>query len=330
MARRDFTGDGASDLLWIHYGNEKALWDFEDGTPRFVRLPPASSPPYYAAGSGDYNSDGRLDFGWEYFAVAGTGHVDGFGFWTGGGNGLPTGFAPAIASANTYGGGVGFPFAPVQTNVNFTVAVTDSSDFNGDGHADVMLLRDASPVLDLVSLHPMAQPGGAPVLISSLPFDPVFRVAGIDDFNGDGTTDVLWRQGVTGELGIWSMANGAPYAWHSFGVIPGNWVVARTGDFNGDGHADLLWAARDRDGGLLTGIWTITGEGGRYDAAWTALPKIYGAWAPVKTGDFTGDGSEDAFWRNGASGENLVWDFDNGAVSRAIAMPTVATDWAVG
>src|SRR5262249_78288 len=60
------------------------------------------------------------------------------------------------------------------------------------------------------------------------------------DFNGDGTSDLLWDNGAPGVLGTWLMRDG-----HIAGTVPLNhdmpgWT-ALSGDFNGDGTSDLLW-----------------------------------------------------------------------------------------
>lgn len=63
------------------------------------------------------------------------------------------------------------------------------------------------------------------------------------DFNGDGQTDILWRNTITGDNGFWRMAGGTfvdaqPIDW----VVPGcGWKIGGVGDFNNDGNADILW-----------------------------------------------------------------------------------------
>ena len=66
------------------------------------------------------------------------------------------------------------------------------------------------------------------------------------DFNGDGTSDLLWRNS-DGTDSIWQMKNNVP-AGVSLQTVPTSWSVAGTGDFNGDGKSDILWRNTDGDG----------------------------------------------------------------------------------
>jgi hypothetical protein len=65
---------------------------------------------------------------------------------------------------------------------------------------------------------------------------------GTGDFNGDGMSDVLWRD-TNGNVSIWEM-NGTiitNLATSFIGQVPLVWSIAGTGDFNGDGMSDILW-----------------------------------------------------------------------------------------
>jgi hypothetical protein len=80
--------------------------------------------------------------------------------------------------------------------------------------------------------------------------------AGTGDFNGDGTTDVLWRNTNTGEVDDWLMTNGHISGGTAFGFAPAGTTVVGTGDYNADGKADILLQAAD---GTPT-IWTSNGS----------------------------------------------------------------------
>jgi hypothetical protein len=62
------------------------------------------------------------------------------------------------------------------------------------------------------------------------------------DFNGDGKTDILWRNASTGENAVWYLDG---VNWLNTGWLPtvGDqaWTIAGAGDFNGDGKMDILW-----------------------------------------------------------------------------------------
>ena len=61
------------------------------------------------------------------------------------------------------------------------------------------------------------------VSISSV--DPNYEIAGSGDFNADGKTDVIWRHGPTGELGVWLM-NGTTVSSYVFiSTVATEWEV---------------------------------------------------------------------------------------------------------
>ena len=61
------------------------------------------------------------------------------------------------------------------------------------------------------------------------------------DFNGDGKTDILWRNESTGQNVVWLM-NGTTYSNYAelMQVTDTNWEIVGTGDFNGDGKTDIF------------------------------------------------------------------------------------------
>jgi hypothetical protein len=124
------------------------------------------------------------------------------------------------------------------------------------------------------------------------------------DFNGDGTSDVLWQQGSAGELYIWQISLGQISA--TGGGSPGqpsaNWSVFGSGDFNGDGKADILW----RD--FITGqvyVWFMNGAVQNGGNAVGSPPTS--DWVIQGVADFNGDGISDILWRNVNSGQVAIW-----------------------
>ena len=77
------------------------------------------------------------------------------------------------------------------------------------------------------------------------------------DFNGDGKTDILWRNKSTGQNIVWYM-NGATYSSYAgfMQVADSNWQIVGTGDFNGDGKTDILW--RNKTTGQNV-VWYMNG-----------------------------------------------------------------------
>src|SRR5690242_13741151 len=73
---------------------------------------------------------------------------------------------------------------------------------------------------------------------------PARAAVPVGDFNGDGRSDVFWRNGGTGANTIWKSAN---VSTREALVMVSNlrWTIVGQGDFDGDGHADVFWRNSD-------------------------------------------------------------------------------------
>jgi hypothetical protein len=120
-----------------------------------------------------------------------------------------------------------------------------------------------------------------------------------NDFNGDGRSDILWRNHSTGANVIWKSANSASTQSVTT-VASQSWRIAGVGDFNGDGKADILWR------NTSTGADVIWKSGSA--ASTQAVAAVTSqAWLVAGVGDFNGDGKADILWRNTTSGANAIW-----------------------
>lgn len=131
------------------------------------------------------------------------------------------------------------------------------------------------------------------------------------DFNGDGISDVLWRNATTGQNQIWRSANNATQQAVS---TVGNkaWQVVGVGDFNGDQVADILWR------NVTTGrneVWLSGNSAAKLPIATVANL----SWQVAGVGDFNGDGRDDILWRNVATGQNQIWRSANNTTQQAVA-----------
>jgi Ca2+-binding RTX toxin-like protein len=119
-----------------------------------------------------------------------------------------------------------------------------------------------------------------------------------NDFNGDGRSDILWRDASTGQITDWLAAVGSGFTDNYNNAranVGTGWQVVGTGDFNGDHRDDILW--RNTSTGQITD-WLGRTNGGftdNYNASKAGVPLN---WQVAGTGDFNGDGRDDILWRS--------------------------------
>lgn len=140
-----------------------------------------------------------------------------------------------------------------------------------------------------------------------------------NDVNGDGRSDVLWRQNITAKNNFrWWQMNGAARGPTGTDTLSAPYVLRATGDFNGDGFADLVWR---KQGESRIIVWLGSASGfTRHTIA------SYGPdWDVVGAGDINGDGKSDILWRqNITAKKNFRWWPMNGLTRGATGSDTLS------
>jgi hypothetical protein len=145
-------------------------------------------------------------------------------------------------------------------------------------------------------------------------------VTATHDFNGDGNSDILWRDG-GGNIAQWLM-NGATIAGNNLiGNIPVSWSVVGQRDFSGDGKHDILW----RDGGGNVAVWLMNGA--TVSSAVT-IGNIPANWSVVGTADFNGDAAGDILWRDGG-GNVAAWFMNGTTLASVVTLGNIPANWSV-
>jgi hypothetical protein len=115
-----------------------------------------------------------------------------------------------------------------------------------------------------------------------------------NDFNGDGFSDLLWRNDGGTVVTFLGQPNGSFAGNVNFNLNPGlDWHIAGTGDFNGDGFDDILWR---NDAGAVVDLLGQSNGAFVGNVNFNLNPGL--DWHIVGTGDFNGDGRDDILWRS--------------------------------
>jgi hypothetical protein len=272
----DFNGDGKSDILWQHADGSLTAWLMNDSTivsDGYLRsqgqiVMPNSS--WSVAGTGDFDGDGRDDILWR--------KTDGsLVEW------LMNGTTITSTQTPTFQGNA---VSPDQS-----WSVVAMGDFNGDGHQDI-LWRNSNG-----SLQEWLMNGATITASQALTFqgsavspDSSWSVIAAGDFNGDGSTDLLWRQSGTGSLLEWQMngtqitsSQAVSFQGKPLTTPDASWSLVEIGDFNGDNKSDALWRQSTTgalsewlmNGSQITAVSTVTSQSVNPmpDASWQVQSK---------------------------------------------------------
>jgi len=232
VGQRDFAGDGYNSILWRDTSGNLAAWQMNGSTienfTSYTPLPNTTS----IVGTGQFNANGMGDILVQNGNNLAVVFMDGRNILSTKAIGtLPGGWAVAgydnkgaIFLRNMTTGDVGVWLIGCT---KFNVALTSTS---------------CSPV-------------------NTIDFGPVplsWQIVGIGDFDGNGSSDILFKDS-SNNVGIWLLETNDQtikiLSTSVLGAVPAGWNVALTGDFNGVGKADVLWM----DGSGNVGAWAMNG-----------------------------------------------------------------------
>jgi Ca2+-binding RTX toxin-like protein len=144
------------------------------------------------------------------------------------------------------------------------------------------------------------------------------------DTNGDGKSDLLWRNNADGMVVVWDM-NGTHIGPNAVLDTPSNaWtIVDAHGDFDGDGKSDLLW--RNSASGTVV-VWLMDGT---HIGPNAVLDTPSSAWTIIDAhGDYNGDGKSDILWRNN-DGTVVVWLMDGTHIGPNAVLDAPSNAWKI-
>ncbi len=222
---------------------------------------------------------------------------------------------------------------PAAPGAGFSIVAT--GDFNNDGHSDI-LYRNPTTGQNILyymnGVNKLSQVS-LPSITNSAATNWI--IVGTGDFDGDGKTDILWRNTISGQQNVWYMDGNIR---KSFAFLPAilansastNWIIVGVADFNGDGKPDILW--RNTMSGQQN-VWYMDGIN-RTSFAFLPATLINSAstnWIIVGIADFNRDGKPDILWRNTMSGQQNIWYMDGINRTSFAFLPTtqVGANWQI-
>jgi hypothetical protein len=180
---------------------------------------------------------------------------------------------------------------------------------------------------------PAAKRGTSPAIVftesSSGAVSPCASATGVasgeltdtHDFNGDGMSDILWRD-TSGDVVMWLMNGGTIASSVFVGNLPTTWSIAGQRDFYGIGKSGILW--RDTSGDVA--IWQMNGGTITSNVSVATVPTT---WSIAGTGDFNSDGMGDILWRVTTTGEVGIWLMNGGTIASSVSVAIVPTTWSI-
>jgi probable HAF family extracellular repeat protein len=168
-----------------------------------------------------------------------------------------------------------------------------------------------------------------------------------DDFDGDGVSDILFRNDASGETWFEAMKNGMFQGWNPIGGSSTTYTAVGVGDFYGTNATGDTWIETISNGAFagwsqiggsdthysVVGVADFFGNGtddilfranssgdtwieaiskGAF-AGWHPVGGSNTSYAVVGVGDFYGNGTADILFRNNSSGDTWIEAISNGA-----------------
>src|SRR5690606_2214160 len=150
---------------------------------------------------------------------------------------------------------------------------------------------------------------------------PAPSARAVNDFDGDGRSDILWHHALTNTVDAWLMAGTAIGGGGTVGQADASsWSVYATGHFDGDDRSDVLWQSAE---GALE-IWQMNGSeiiGGGSVAVPTSGFLLGG-------GDFDGSGRDQLIW-GAENGEISIISLDGATVTGEQSVASITGAWDV-
>jgi hypothetical protein len=211
--------------------------------------------------------------------------------------------AHAFGASTTTTVEVGGVAATFTSRTTMRGALTSGAlrDFNGDAREDLIWRNDSTGEVASWLLWGSYFEPTNPFMIGRtlLAGRPEWVPVHFGDFDADSVSDILWRNGATGETALWLMADGQ---FREGAIVMSDpvWTATHLGDFDGDGTTDIVWTNQETG---TTALWLMRGLGFHSGGMLLTHPD----WRVRLVGDLDGDGKSDLIWHNAMTGQTAAW-----------------------
>jgi hypothetical protein len=179
VATGDVGGDGKSDLI-LQNGGALQVWQMNGGTVTSLGTVATAAPSgFKVISTGDFNADGKADILWQNSS---TGALE---VWQ-------------MDGANVANDTV------LSSNPGSGMRAIATGDFNGDGKSDILLQNTSTGQAAVWFMDGSTVLAGSGNVAKNL--GSAWTACGSADYNGDGISDVLFRNGSTGQYQAFMMS----------------------------------------------------------------------------------------------------------------------------
>ena len=208
--------------------------------------------------------------------------------------------------------------APIEDVFISKIPTYSGPDINGDQFSDLIFQSASSGQLKAWLMRGDGRVGTTGFVPSSPGANWILAASA--DMNGDGYTDLLFQNTVTGDLAYWLMIGTT--AFRIDNITPKNagtnWRVAGMADFNRDGYPDILF--QNTVTGAIT-VWYMHG-GMRVYGAGLAAGYTGKDLKVVAVGDLNNDGQADVVLQDTVTGQvQVLWMYRGTVTSSALLSP---------
>ena len=194
--------------------------------------------------------------------------------------------------------------------------ISGVGDFSGNGTDDVLWTSASASGQVLTDIWELNN-GQWAASVSPGSHPAGYEVAGVGDFTGNGTSDILWYDPSNGDVDEWLIANGKWAGSIDLGSHPGSgWQIAGVGDFTGNGTDDVLWF---NAGTGQTDIWELAN--GKWAASVSPGSHPLG-YQVAAVGNFAGTGTDGILWYDPTAGDVDEWQVSNGKWAASVNLGT--------